>query len=222
MTHYPPPQPRRNWKKTTLITVVVVVAVVFLLMLKIAIKQAFHPNEAAPKIDLVEQGTPITVQGVTVNVTHIGGRDTLGDGFFTQKPNGIWLVVQMHVRNDSRQEQTFEASSQHLIIANGDDMKQGRVTPTHIDGKDYSPYPLGLSGLGDTSVTLNPGLEGYVTAAYDVPDWRGQPTNDNGYFIHIEVGYMRSTSYIVLDSSKNTTPTTTTTPCVGLPSKCGY
>ena len=80
------------------------------------------------------------------------------------------------------------------------------MTKDQIDGRDNSPYPFSSADLGPTSVLLNPGLEGDVAVAYDVPKWGTDGTDQNGYFLHVEVGYIKSASYIMLTGTNCSSP----------------
>jgi hypothetical protein len=146
---------------------------------------------------VVKQGTPVTVRGMTVNVTDMYGTNSIGNGFLAEEKHGSWLVLKLHVRNDGTQSQDFDAPSQHLIDVTG-----GRVDGDHIDGRSYSSDMFASGDLGRTSVLLNPGLEGDVVVAYDVPSWTTTPDHaakiQEAFVLEVEVGFMRPPAYIVL------------------------
>jgi hypothetical protein len=92
---------------------------------------------------VVKQGTPVTVRGMTVNVTDMYGTNSIGNGFLAEEKHGSWLVLKLHVRNDGTQSQDFDATSQHLIDVTG-----GRVDGDHIDPASGAPLGLQTSRSG--------------------------------------------------------------------------
>lgn len=141
---------------------------------------------------LVRQGTPITVRGMTVNITDMYQKYSIGNGFSAEEKHGTWLVLKLHVRNDGTESQNFDATSQTLI-----DVTHAHVTDGHmVDGRRYSSDMFASGDLGKTSVLLNPGLEDDVVVAYDIPP--ATTTPDRAYVLEVEVGFMRPPGYIQL------------------------
>ena len=158
---------------------------------------ALAKPSAPTRLTAVKQGTPVTVRGMSVNVTDMYGTNSIGNGFSAEEKHGTWLVLKLHVRNDGTESQNFDATSQTLIDVTNGRTRTDDIGENVLDGRRYSSDMFASSDLGKTSVLLNPGLEDDVVVAYDVPS--STTTSDHRAFVlEVEVGYMRPPAYVVL------------------------
>ncbi|MDT5350365.1 MAG: hypothetical protein QOH91_3652 [Mycobacterium sp.] len=123
-----------------------------------AVLLAGYGGSDFPTTPAVMQGTPVTDAGLTMTVTNT----TLGNvsqqiGIGALCARKIWVIVKLHVSNDSDKPELFDPTFQLLFV----------------DGREYEPNPYLAESVGDKAIsaaTLGPGCEPDVVLAFDVSD----------------------------------------------------
>jgi hypothetical protein len=106
-----------------------------------------------PTTPAVSQETAVTDAGLTMTVTNSSQRKTGGSDY----PWATWVVVKLHVSNDSDKPALFSPMYQQLFI----------------DGREYEPNPSAAEAVDDktsSAASLNPGSEADVVVAFNVAD----------------------------------------------------
>lgn len=109
----------------------------------------------------VPRGSTGQSGGLTISVDDAWTQKAIGNDpdrvMSYHEPRGVWVVVQMHVENESNESARYDSTFQNLLI----------------DGREYSSNSFAADDVDRKlrgSASLNPGFGEDVVAVFDVPE----------------------------------------------------